>query len=85
LDAPECRWTIDWLLDQQMSDGRFGLLRAEAAHRGVDVDDWRAYFERTIHAMWALVDVEPSGGIASLLAGWFCGVHKKGTISANCP
>jgi hypothetical protein len=59
LDAPECRWTVDWLLDQQMADGRFGLLRAEAAHRGANVDDWRGYFERTIYAMWALADLQP--------------------------
>lgn len=67
LNAPECRWTIDWLLDQQLTDGRFGLLRPEAAQRGTDVDDWRCYFERTIHAVWALAEVQPGMGTPSFV------------------
>jgi hypothetical protein len=72
LQAPECRWTLDWLLDQQMEDGRFGLLRAEAAQRGGDVDDWRGYFERTVHAVWALVDGQRTTGLATLLPQGTC-------------
>jgi hypothetical protein len=68
----ECRWTIDWLLDQQMEDGRFGLLRAEAAQRGGEADHWRDYFERTIHAVWALADAQKGSGLATLLPQEIC-------------
>ncbi len=73
LCAPECRWTIDWLLDQQMKDGRFGLIRAEAAERNADVDDWQCYFERTIHAVWALVDMDLRGEEL----GWYARVDSN--------
>lgn len=55
--APECRWSCEWLLDQQHSDGRFGLLRAEAERCGWNPDDWPPYFEKTIHAVWALSEI----------------------------
>lgn len=69
--AKERQWVVDWILDQQTSDGSFGLLRPEAAYRGVDTSadsvDWRGYFERTIHAVWALCDVRRGSGTASFL------------------
>jgi len=52
----DCLWTTQWILDQQNEDGSFGLLQAEVAHCGHDTADWRTYFERTVHAVWALVD-----------------------------
>lgn len=59
----ECLWTTQWILDQQNEDGSFGLLQAEAAYCGHDTDDWRTYFERTVHAMWALMDVVQGPGL----------------------
>jgi hypothetical protein len=53
-DRQECRWSLDWLQDQQQPDGRFGLLRAEANRCGWDPADWRTYFDPTVHAVWAL-------------------------------
>jgi hypothetical protein len=59
----ECLWTTQWLLDQQNEDGSFGLLRAEAAHCGHDTADWPSYFERTVHAVWALGDTGHGPGL----------------------
>jgi hypothetical protein len=66
-NAKEHQWAVDWLLDQQMSDGRFGLLHPEAVHGGVSADDWHSYFERTVYAAWALADARGEVGIASFL------------------
>lgn len=66
-DTKEHQWAIDWLLDQQMSDGRFGLLHPEAEHGGANPDDWHSYFERTVCAAWALADVRGAVGTASFL------------------
>jgi hypothetical protein len=66
-DSTACKWTIDWLLDQQQSDGRFGLLRAEASKCGWDPDDWRTYFEPTVHAIWALADIAGISGLTKLV------------------
>jgi hypothetical protein len=63
----EHQWAIDWLLDQQMADGRFGLLHPEAVHGGVRADDWHSYFERTVYAAWALADARGEAGTASFL------------------
>lgn len=60
------QWAVEWLLDQQISDGSFGLLRPEAAYRGAAVD-WRDYFDRTIHAIWALSDLRAGSGMALFL------------------
>jgi hypothetical protein len=59
----ECLWTMQWLLDQQNEDGSFGLLRAEAAHCGHDTANWPSYFERTVHAVWALADTGHGPGL----------------------
>ena len=63
----EHQWAVDWLLDQQLSDGRFGLLHPEAAKGGVSADDWHSYFERTVCATWALADAQGEAGTASFL------------------
>jgi hypothetical protein len=62
-----CKWTIEWLLDQQQSDGRFGLLRAESSKCGWDPADWRTYFEPTVHALWALADITRTSGLVDML------------------
>jgi hypothetical protein len=67
-NAKEHQWAVDWLLDQQMSDGRFGLLHPEAMHGGVNADDWRSYFERTVYATWALADTRGEVGTNSFLS-----------------
>jgi hypothetical protein len=56
-DDRQCKWTMEWALDQQHDDGRFGLLLAEAGKCGWEPDDWRLYFERTVHAVWALCEM----------------------------
>ena len=63
----EHQWAVDWLLDQQLFDGRFGLLHPEALKGGANADDWHSYFERTVHAAWALADAHGEGGTASFL------------------
>jgi len=51
-----CTWVFEWLLDQQQADGSIGLLRAEARKRGKNPEDWRTYFQSTLHALWAIAD-----------------------------
>ncbi|HEX8811573.1 MAG TPA: hypothetical protein VF742_06235 [Terracidiphilus sp.] len=63
----ERHWAVEWLLDQQISDGSFGLLRPEAAYRGAATVDWHDYFDRTIHAVWALSDLRAGSGMALFL------------------
>jgi hypothetical protein len=63
----EQQWAVDWLLDQQLFDGRFGLLHPEAVKGGVSADDWHTYFERTVNAAWALADAQGEAGTASFL------------------
>jgi hypothetical protein len=65
--ARERQWAVEWLLDQQISDGSFGLLRPEAAYRGADTVDWRDYFDRTVHAVWALSELRSGSGIVLFL------------------
>lgn len=54
--SSEYGWAVEWLLDQQQADGRFGLLHSEAARCGWDEGDWRLFFDRTIHAVCALAE-----------------------------
>lgn len=65
--AKELQWAVDWLLDQQISDGRFGLLHPEAEHGGASPDDWHSYFDRTVWATWALAERRGEAGTASFL------------------
>lgn len=61
-DCPEMRWSAGWLMDQQQTDGRFGLLESP---------DWQSFFDLTIHAVWALstlVNVDTTVGAARLEA-----------------
>lgn len=63
---PACRWALKWLLDQQQTDGRCGLLAPEARHlRGRDHDDWRLYFYPTVETLWTLVEMERPGFLLS--------------------
>jgi hypothetical protein len=61
--ATACRWTLEWLLDQQQTDGRFGLLLAEAEKCGWKIGDGTAHFDRTVHALWALAELTHIGGL----------------------
>ena len=60
---PACQWTLEWLLDQQQADGRFGLLQAEAKKCGWSAEDWCPHFDRTVHALWALSELTGKGGL----------------------
>jgi hypothetical protein len=53
---PAFAWSLEWLLDQQQDDGRFGLLAPEARSLGRHPDDWRMYFEPTTNAIWTLAE-----------------------------
>lgn len=59
-DAPACRWTRDWLLDQQQSDGRFGLVTqpSETEEAG-----WSLSVGPTVSAVWAITELNHTGFI----------------------
>jgi len=52
-----CQWARAWLLDQQQTDGRFGLLAPEAKKMGRGPSDWRLYFHPTVNAIWSLAEI----------------------------
>jgi hypothetical protein len=56
-----CVWSTEWLLDQQQTDGRFGLLAPEAHRDGRDSSDWSLHFELTVGALWTLAELEKPG------------------------
>jgi len=60
---PACQWTLEWLLDQQQADGRFGLLQAEAKKCGWSAEDWCPHFDRTVHALWTLSELTGKSGL----------------------
>jgi hypothetical protein len=56
-----CQWALDWLLDQQQSDGRFGLLAPEERKMGCETADWRLYFYPTVGTLWSLAEIHQPG------------------------
>ena len=59
-DAPACRWAWDWLLDQQQTDGRFGLVTqpSETEEAG-----WSFSVGPTVSAVWAIAELNHTGFI----------------------
>jgi hypothetical protein len=56
--TPALGWAIDWLLDQQHSDGRFGLLCEERQARSADRSGGiGAHLDPTVGAILALAEV----------------------------
>jgi hypothetical protein len=74
-DEPACRFTLQWILDQQNEDGSFGLLRAEAARSRQPADDWRRRFDRTVHAVWALKEVHAGPAFGRVVGPTACGAR----------
>jgi hypothetical protein len=62
---PACRWALRWVLDQQQSDGRCGLLGPEAFQTGRDANDWELYFYPTVETLWTLAEIERPGFLLS--------------------
>lgn len=61
-DAPACRWTRDWLLDQQQSDGRFGLVTQLSE---TEEATWSSSAGPTVSAVWGIAELNHTGFIFS--------------------
>jgi hypothetical protein len=62
-DAPACRWARDWLLDQQQSDGRFGLMSQPGE---TEEGGWSLSAGPTVTAVWALAELNHTGFILGI-------------------
>jgi len=62
---PACQWALEWLLDQQGINGRFGLFAPEAGRMQHDVNDWHLYFYPTVGALWCLAEIHQPGFLLS--------------------
>ncbi|PFO89835.1 hypothetical protein [Bacillus cereus] len=58
-----CKWSLEWLLDQQQEDGSFGLLKPEARRAGLNDEDWQLYFLPTVAVLLTLADWQQPGFI----------------------
>ncbi|PEC07535.1 hypothetical protein COM38_26930 [Bacillus toyonensis] len=67
-----CNWAVEWLLDQQHSDGYFGLLLPEIHCAGGNPENWEHYFLTTVGVLWTLNE---------LYRGKFQLPKEKGSIS----
>jgi hypothetical protein len=59
--STECRWAREWLLHQQQSDGRFGLLDLEAQRGGWSPEPVDLNFLPTVEALWSLTEIGSPG------------------------
>jgi hypothetical protein len=56
-DNRACEWALEWLLDQQQSDGRFGLISPESKKARNDPTDQQLYFYPTVATLWCLAEI----------------------------
>ncbi|HEY6344769.1 MAG TPA: hypothetical protein VIY49_25005 [Bryobacteraceae bacterium] len=56
-DSTQCRWARAWLLHQQQSDGRFGLLDLEAQRGGWSSEPVDLNLLPTMEALWTLTEL----------------------------
>jgi hypothetical protein len=70
-DAPPCRAAKSWLLDQQRSDGRFGLLLPKDCQDKQDSGETDSDFLPTVDALWTLAEIHRPGFM--LLGDWSSG------------
>jgi hypothetical protein len=64
-NEPSCGWALEWLLDQQEADGRFGLLAPESVKMRQEPADWKAYLAPTVSAVWCLSEMKRPGFLVS--------------------
>ena len=60
-----CQWARDWLLEQQCTDGRFGLFAPAAARMSESGDDWELYFDSTVNTLMTLAELHRPGYMLS--------------------
>jgi hypothetical protein len=59
--STQCRWAREWLLHQQQSDGRFGLLDLEAQRGGWSSEPVDLNLLPTMEALWSLTELTSPG------------------------
>jgi hypothetical protein len=59
-DSPAFRWALDWMLDQQYNDGRFGHV-SEDAHNLAGHEQWKPFFLPTVETLWSLAEIHRPG------------------------
>jgi hypothetical protein len=59
--STQCRWAREWLLHQQQSDGRFGLLDLEAQRGGWSSEPVDLNLLPTMEALWSLSELTSPG------------------------
>jgi hypothetical protein len=62
--STQCRWAREWLLHQQQSDGRFGLLDLEAQRGGWSSEPVDLNLLPTMEALWSLTELTSPGILA---------------------
>jgi hypothetical protein len=60
-DSTQCRWAREWLLHQQQSDGRFGMLDLEAHRGGWSSEPVDLNLLPTLEALWSLTELASPG------------------------